>query len=208
MKKLIKKIFKREKKEDTPELKRKKTIMFFGFYLLFFLFLFIWMKSYGSNPRNEEIKEDTEITYKTDMIENNNYQYSYYIEENDNTYTFSGVRDDENYELSEYKYKELVNIYTIKQIIKNAKYLLKVENGSDLISYKYEITNKDLAKILNYKENLEDGTNPIIIFVDKDKNIYQIDFDYSNYMKAIGEFDSYKLTVKYGVTNNEESSSN
>jgi hypothetical protein len=27
-------------------------------------------------------------------------------------------------------------------------------------------------------------------------------------MKAIGEFDSYKLTVKYGVTNNEESSSN
>ncbi len=193
--------------KEQPDVKKRRMILFFGFYFVFFALLIYFIRTTREQVKVPPVKEE-DIIYKTDMIENNNYQYSYYIEENDNTYTFSGVRDDENYELSEYKYKELVNIYTIKQIIKNAKYLLKVENGSDLISYKYEITNKDLAKILNYKENLEDSTNPIIIFVDKDKNIYQIDFDYSNYMKAIGEFDSYKLTVKYGVTNNEESSSN
>ncbi len=193
--------------KEQPDVKKRRMILFFGFYFVFFALLIYFIRTTREQVKVPPVKEE-DIIYKTDMIENNNYQYSYYIEENDNTYTFSGVRDDENYELSEYKYKELVNIYTIKQIIKNAKYLLKVENGSDLISYKYEITNKDLAKILNYKENLEDGTNPIIIFVDKDKNIYQIDFDYSNYMKATGEFDSYKLTVKYGVTNNEESSSN
>ena len=193
--------------KEQPDVKKRRMILFFGFYFVFFALLIYFIRTTREQVKVPPVKEE-DIIYKTDMIENNNYQYSYYIEENDNTYTFSGVRDDENYELSEYKYKELVNIYTIKQIIKNAKYLLKVENGSDLISYKYEITNKDLAKILNYKENLEDGTNSIIIFVDKDKNIYQIDFDYSNYMKATGEFDSYKLTVKYGVTNNEESSSN
>ena len=193
--------------KDQPDVKKRRMILFFGFYFVFFALLIYFIRTTREQVKVPPVKEE-DIIYKTDMIENNNYQYSYYIEENDNTYTFSGVRDDENYELSEYKYKELVNIYTIKQIIKNAKYLLKVENGSDLISYKYEITNKVLAKILNYKENLEDGTNPIIIFVGKDKNIYQIDFDYSNYMKATGEFDSYKLTVKYGVTNNEESSTN
>ena len=84
--------------------------------------------------------------------------------------------------------------------------MLKIENGNNLISYKYEITNGELAKILEFNEEVENNINPIIIYVDKDKNIYQIEFDYSNYMRAIGEFDSYKLTIKYGVTGNEKSS--
>ena len=60
MKKLIKKIFKREKKEDTPEVKRKKTIAFFGFYRVFFIFLFIWMRSYGSNSNNNTSTQSEE----------------------------------------------------------------------------------------------------------------------------------------------------
>jgi len=193
--------------KERPDIKKKRMILFFGFYFVFFALLIYFIKTTRNEVKVPPVKEE-DVLYKTDMIENNNYQYSYYIEENDNNFIFEGFRDDENFDLSEYKYKELVNIYTIKQIIKNSKYLLKIENGTDLISYKYEITNNALAKILNNNEKLENETNSIIIYVDKDKNIYQIDFDYSNYMKANGEFDSYKLTVKYGVTNNEESSTN
>ena len=198
MKKIIKKIFKREKKEDTPEVKRKKTIMFFGFYLVFFLFLFIWMKSYGSNPRNEEIKEDTEITYKTDMIENNNYTYVFEIEEDNNTYSYKGIRDDENYEVSEYKYKFFLDIYNIKKLIKNSKYLYKTDNNNE-ISYKYEIDSKTLSNMLQDGKTVENGINNIIVYVDSTNNAYKIELDFSNYMKSIEEYQRYHLILYYGA---------
>ena len=198
MKKLIKKIFKREKKEDTPEVKRKKAIAFFGFYLLFFIFLFIWMKSYGSNTRNEEIKEDTEITYKTDMIENNNYTYVFEIEEDNNTYSYKGIRDDENYEVSEYKYKFFLDIYNIKKLIKNSKYLYKTDNNNE-ISYKYEIDSKTLSNMLQDGKTVENGINNIIVYVDSTNNAYKIELDFSNYMKSIEEYQRYHLILYYGA---------
>ena len=45
MKNKLKKLFNREEKDVSPEVKRKKMIVFFGFYLIFFIFLFIWLKS-------------------------------------------------------------------------------------------------------------------------------------------------------------------
>ena len=143
MKKLIKKIFKREKKEDTPELKRKKTIMFFGFYLVFFLFPFIWMKSYGSNPRNEEIKEDTEITYKTDMIENNNYTYVFEIEEDNN---------------NEISYKYEIDSKTLSNMLQDGK---TVENGINNIIVYVDSTNnayKIELDFSNYMRSIEEYT--------------------------------------------------
>jgi hypothetical protein len=198
MKNLLKKIFKREKKEDSPEVKRKKMIIFFGFYFFFFLFLFIWMRSYSGNTKVEEQKENTEIIYKTDMIENNNYTYVYEIEEDDKTYTFKGIRDDESYEVSEYKYKFFLDIYNIKKLIKNSKYLYKTDNNNE-ISYKYEIDNKTLSNMLQDGKNLDNGINNIIVYVDSTNNAYKIELDFSNYMRSIEEYQRYHLTLYYGV---------
>ncbi len=193
--------------KETPKIKKRRMIIFFVFYIFFFAFFFYYIRSIKNEVKIIEKQED-DVIYKTDHLEDENYSFVYTIEENGNTYSFQGNRDDDNYELSEYKYKELLDIYTIKRILKNAKYLLKLEEGTGLVNYKYEITNIDLAKILNINSNIENDVNPIIVYVDKDKNVYQIDCDYTNFMKVIEEYDNYKISLKYGEVNNEESSTN
>ena len=200
MKDKLKKLLKREEKEIDPEVKRKKTIAFFGFYLIFFIFLFIWMRSYGSNSNNNTSTdtEQTEITYKTDLIENNNYSYVYEIDENGETKTFKGIRDDDNYEVSEYKYKFFLDIYNIKKLIKNSKYLYKTDNNNE-ISYKYELDNKTLSNMLQDGKTIEDGVNNILVYVDSNNNVYKIELDFTSYMVSINEYNKYHLTLYYGV---------
>ena len=65
-----------------------------------------------------------------------------------------------------------------------------------------------LSNILNQNSNIENEANPLTIYVDKDKNIYQIDMDLSNYMKINEDYEVYKLTIEYGAFENEESSTN
>ncbi len=95
MKDFLKKIFNREEKEVPPEVKRRKTILFFGFYLVFFIFLFFYMRDMNVVKEGEN-NEETVITYKTEFIENSNYTYVYEIEENENIYSFRGKSDTEN----------------------------------------------------------------------------------------------------------------
>ena len=198
MKEKLKKIFNREEKEIDPEVKRKKTILFFGFYFFFFLFLFIWMRSYSGSKKVEEEKENIEISYKTELIENNNYTYVYEIEENNETFTFRGVKDQDNYDVSEYKYKFFLDIYNIKKLIKNSKYLYKTDNNNE-ISYKYEIDNKTLSNMLQDGKNIENGINNILVYVDTNDNVYKIELDFSSYMNSINEYSKYHLTLYYGV---------
>ncbi len=197
MKDFLKKIFNREEKEVPPEVKRRKTILFFGFYLVFFIFLFFYMRDMNVVKEGEN-NEETVITYKTEFIENSNYTYVYEIEENENIYSFRGIRDTENYEVSEYKYKYFLDIYNIKKLIKNSKYLYKIDNNNE-ISYKYELSNKKVASMLQKEEDVEDGINNIIVYVDSSDNAYKIELDLSSYMRSINEYTKYHLTLYYGA---------
>ena len=198
MKDKLKKLFNREEKDVSPEVKRKKMIVFFGFYLIFFIFLFIWLKSNNVENTNTPIDEETSFTYKTDLIENNNYTYVYEIEENENVDTIRGIRDDENYQLSEYKYKYFLDIYNIKKLIKNSKYLYKIDNNNE-ISYKYEIDNKTISNLLQNSKEIENGINNILVYVDNNDNVYKIELDLSSYMVSINEYTKYHLTLYYGI---------
>ena len=198
MKEKLKRFIKREEKEEDPEVKRKKMIAFFGFYLVFFIVLFIWMRSFNTKTNNEVNDGETVITYKTDLIENNNYTYVYEIIENDRTYTFKGIRDQENYDVSEYKYKNFLDIYNIKKLIKNSKYLYKTDNNNE-ISYKYEIDNKTLSNMLQDNKTPSEGINNILVYVDNSDNVYKIELDFSSYMNSINEYSKYHLTLYYGM---------
>lgn len=198
MKDKFKKLFNREEKELSPEVKRKKMIIFFGFYLVFFIFLFIWLKNNNVETNNLPVSEETSFTYKTDLIENNNYSYVYEIEENDNINTIRGIRDDENYEVSEYKYKYFLDIYNIKKLIKNSKYLYKIDNNNE-ISYKYEIENKTISNLLQNSKEIENGVNNILVYVDNNDNVYKIELDLTSYMISINEYTKYHLTLYYGI---------
>lgn len=198
MKDKLKKLFNREEKEVSPEVKRKKMIIFFGFYLIFFICLFIWLKNSNVENTNVPTDEETSFTYKTDLIENNNYTYVYEIEENENVNTIRGIRDDENYEVSEYKYKYFLDIYNIKKLIKNSKYLYKIDNNNE-ISYKYEIENKTISNLLQNSKEIENGVNNILVYVDNNDNVYKIELDLSSYMVSINEYTKYHLTLYYGI---------
>ena len=197
MKDKLKKLFNREEKDVSPEVKRRKTILFFGFYLVFFIFLFFYMRDMNVVKEGEN-NEETVITYKTEFIENSNYTYVYEIEENGIITTFRGIKDQDNYELSEYKYKFFLDIYNIKKLIKNSKYLYKIDNNNE-ISYKYEIDNKTISNMLQDGKEVDNGINNILVYVDNNDNVYKIELDFTSYMVSVNEYTKYHLTLYYGI---------
>ena len=75
--------------KEQPEIKKRRMILFFGFYFVFFALLIYFIRTTKSEVKVPPVKEE-DVLYKTDMIENNNYQYSYYIEEYNAT-VFNGL---------------------------------------------------------------------------------------------------------------------
>ena len=72
--KKLKGLFKRYKDwKEQPDIKKKRMIVFFSFYFLFFAFLLYFIRSTRNETVVPPIKED-DVLYKTELIENNNYQ--------------------------------------------------------------------------------------------------------------------------------------
>ena len=88
--------------------RKGKYILFFGFYLIFFIFFGVYIGSSNNNkpPKNEE-KETTQETIKTYNLSNlinNNYRYTVDITDNYEIVNFTGTKDNIDYDNYEYKY--------------------------------------------------------------------------------------------------------
>ena len=53
--------------------------------------------------------------------------------------------------------------------------------------------------MLQKEEDVEDGINNIIVYVDSSDNAYKIELDLSSYMRSINEYTKYHLTLYYGA---------
>lgn len=188
--------------------KTVKATLFFGFYFFFFLFIALsFNKNFVNNNSNNdknEVKEESNQLFYTDHITDNDYTYRYIIYENNETITFSGSSQNINQELEDYSYKYFLNIYNLKQIIKNSKYLSKIDS-SDSVKYNYEIKTSELKELLEESIDLEvDGLNNIFVYTNSSLDVTLIKIDLSDYMKSHG-YNKYVIELNYqeGVDNGE-----
>ena len=176
--------------------KKGKYILFFGFYLIFFIFLAILIRSNNANKLPETDngeQKDVITTYNISNLINNDYKYSIHIIDNDETLDFNGTKS--NIDYANYTYKYFLDIYNINQLLKKSK-LIKSE---DYI-LTYELANKEINELL--LTNKDNGTNKIDVYVDNNGSVKKIDFDLSNYL----EKDIYQINISYIVGDNNEDS--
>ena len=190
--------------------------LFFGFYFFFFLFLSFFLnanknidKSADNNNNNQVVDKEnnSQVTdlFTINPIVDNNYFYNYTILENGNEINFTGQINDKNFLIEEYAYNYFLDIYNVRQLIKNSKYISKTDY-SDNIVYQYELTNKTINELRGEELNSE-GTNKITVTVNSNLVVTDIELDLNNYMS--NKFNEYKITLQYGkVANNEKSNTN
>ena len=193
-----------------------KKYSFFIFYIIFFLILFIMIIS--NKNTSIEPKEEYSLPFSTRIIENNNYKFKYTIDSNLDKLLYKGEKinktiylDDDTgrYEFNyingklvnnqdiKFLYKEFLDIYEIKKIIKSSKLISETKlNETNEYIYNYKIKNKDLDEILlNNIDNI-DLENEINIKTNDKKEIKEIDIDLSNYQRN-EELDSFKIIIEY-----------
>lgn len=222
MKKLIE-IFKELK--ATP---RGKAILFFGFYFFFFVILIIIFRvsergdSYLSDS---SINSDSKYGYSINKIINNNYSFTYDVVMDSTHYTYDGTRykekelftfnnvtyfknDKDYFEQQQniwikteapYKFKQFLNIMTIRDILNEAYFVSKTDYESGKQTYNFLISTNNLYKLtIGIDLDIADDTNEIIVSTDEDKNVDNIKFILNDYCKNTKEcLNSLEINLDY-----------
>lgn len=177
--------------------RKGKHILFFGFYIIFFIFLAIYIGAMNSNRPIDNNKEETVekgvTTYNISNLINNDYGYDIEIIDDENTYIYSGTKNNVDY--ANYEHKYFLDIYNINQLLKRSTL---VSNQNYILTY--NLSNKELNDIL--LTDRQDGTNNILVYVNTEGEITKINIDLSNYL----EKDVYQITIDYKVGDNNENS--
>ena len=176
--------------------KNGKYILFFGFYLLFFIFLGIYMRTLDSNKPKEKQKEEVVekiTTYDISNLINNDYTYTIEIDDNNEKINFNGSKNDIDY--ANYEYKYFLDIYNINQLLKRSKLVY-----SEDYTLTYELENKEINDIL--LTNKKTGINKIDVIVNDKTEVNSIKLDLSNYL----EKELYMITINYTVGDKNENS--
>ena len=205
------------------ELRKKtygKSVMFFGFYLIFFIVIFIILGLGGSNKKNN--KEASE--YKS--LFNNNYSftykvildgdsYLYNINKNSNTYSF--IYDNKQYtgngkntynnEIvveNPVRFSDFYNEELLIKILKNSYFESKTTYGSGDIVYNFLISSNTLNKLVYGKNtDYEEVPNKLKVSISKGK-IGEIDYNLDSYCKINNLCNNnLSINVKYNDFNNE-----
>lgn len=168
--------------------KNGKAVLFFGFYLIFFIFLGV----YFNNIKQDEYNADTEVidlndkevtnNYNVSILTDINYSYSFEINDSGVLSTFNGTRD--NIDYNDYEYKYFLDINNINQLIKKGKLIDQVEN-----TFNYELASSNIAEILE-TDNIV-GINHLSITINNN-TIEKVFMDLSEYMNR-----EFYITLNY-----------
>ena len=176
--------------------KNGKYILFFGFYLIFFIFVSLYMRAND----NKKVVDETEgsntviTTYDISKLTNDDYSYNIEVVDDDKTITFSGTKNNVDYGNFDNKY--FLDIYNINQLIKKSKLL---ETKDNVLTY--ELDNKDIDEIL--LTNKGEGSSKILVTVNDDTTVKEIDIDLASYLDK----KTYTIKINYDLGDNNENSS-
>ena len=176
--------------------KKGKYILFFGFYLIFFIFLAFYIRSMDANLPKEEPKETPVIitTYDISNLINNDYKYNIKINDDGEEVEFNGTKS--NIDYANYSNKYFLDIYNINQLLKRSK---QISSENNLLTY--ELLNSEINDIL--LTNREEGINKIEVYVSNKGEIEKIDFDLSSYLNK----EKYEIMINYTMGEKDENSS-
>ena len=207
--------------EFIKELKKKpygKGVLFFGFYLIFFIIVFIIIGIGGSNKTK---KYENTSNFNTKYLENYNYSFEYKVVLDNNTYSYIGNKnndifnytyDGKNYYNSKdksyikeeekevdnpIKFYSLFDKSIMDKIINSSYIESKTTYDNGTIVYNLLISSNTLNKLLNDKDtDVEEIPNKIKVSI-SNGFINEINYDLNSYCKINDSCSSLNITITY-----------
>ncbi len=206
MKNIMDKIRNISKNDD--EVTPKKTIVFFGFYLVFFLIIFLLL-TFNSNKNyltQEYESSNSKVNNKGLLKKNFVYDYKinvdgvlhdYYGKKYEDTEKFKYnnldyYRDKNKFLVNKdgkwtscdnpYVFFEFIDFDSMLKIIQNATFMAKTENADGTILYHYLITSNTINKVLYDKDSdYDEDPDSIDIYTDSSDNITNIHYQLNHF---------------------------
>ena len=204
----------KKKKESTIkellQTSRGRSILFFGCYFFFFLFVIlffrtgIYKKSYHSYDSFEP--GTTEISYDFSYIKSNNYEYTYQMTLDDKVSSYQGMKDSKrelfSYDGNHY-YREFNDFY----ILKNGHYE-KTSNPFLLEEFCQGKSIEKLVKKATYFSSTDyrDGKSELLYQITTDTILFELDQLKTDLDPPVNEIilfldeDRYVIGVKYHLS--------
>lgn len=189
-----------------------KSILFFGFYFVFFILIIIFIKT---APRNiispDEYEKSRPTTFDFSVLTDSNYHFKYTIYLDDYKYFYEGDKLNElelfNYNNSDYfnnndtfyrkdsswikvdnpyRFNKLLKNKNIENLIKSSYYVDAKIEENDIASYELSISSNTINKVIDNKDtDIEENPNMIIVYASKEGKINKISYKLDSYCKSI-----------------------
>ena len=208
----------KEMSKDT----KGKAVLFFGFYIIFFagVFLFINLTDSKLTYGDDYERSTVSYTFNLDNIFKENYSFTYDITLDNNFYSYFGAkkeevesfkynnldyyRDGEKFLVKKdewieaenpYVYREYLNNKNIKMILENAYFVSKTVYESGKNTFNFAISSNTLNNLLyGLNTDFDEVPNEIIISTDENKNVNNIIFNLNSLCKN-NDFCNYGFKV-------------
>ena len=220
MNKLIEKI--KKMSQDT----KGKAVLFFGFYIVFFAFVFLFINLSNSKLTYGDDYERSNVSYtfNLDKLFAENYMFTYNITLDNNVYSYFGAkikevesfkynnldyyRNDEDYLVKNgdwivtenpYVYKEILNNKNIKMILEKSHFVSKTVYESGKNTFNFQISSNTLnAFLYGLNTDYDEIPNEIIVSTDEERNVNNIIFNFNSLCKNNGFCNyGFKVELKY-----------
>lgn len=182
-----------------------KAILFFGFYIVFFAFVFLFINltdstlTYGDDYE----KSYSSYTFNLDKVFSNNYAFKYDVNLDNNIHSYIGAKKDETESIkfnnldyyrngsmflvkgdtwtntnNPYIFGEYFDTLNIKKILEKSHFVSKTmfENGTT--AFNFVISSNTLNSILyGMNTDYDEVPNEVIIYTDVTRNVNKITFN-------------------------------
>ena len=200
----------KEMSKDT----KGKAVLFFGFYIVFFagVFLFINLTDSKLTYGDDYERSTVSYTFNLDNIFKENYSFTYDITLDNNFYSYFGAKKEEvesfkynnydyyrngnNYYLKNedwilvdnpYVYSEFLNNKSIKSILEKSYFVSKTVYESGKNTFNFAISSNVLNTLLyGLNTDYDEVPNEIILSTDEEKNVNNIIFNLNSLCKNNG----------------------
>lgn len=206
---------KKESKNEIKELMktpRGRAILFFGAYLLFFLFIAIFARTGGTSNINKKYESGSPLAFSLSGIEKSNYKFKYEVNIDGviSKYEGSSTINNSLFKVNgmiEYYFNgnnyftnnngvwlnvenpirnyDFINNKNISKFIEKASYISKTEYDSGKDVYTFNISSATINKILENKDlDISEVPNEIIISTDDENNVTEVKYNLNSYCKV------------------------
>ncbi len=198
---------------NIKELKNGNAILFFGFYLLFFIAIFLLIRfGGGKNNLNKKYEPGDKGLYDSKKVLLNNYFFDYKIKLDGKNYNYYGKRNgnDEKFKYNShdyyknndsffmdngawvrvenpYKFYEFINHEKSGALLDEAYLISNIEKDNKVVGYLYSVDTNTINRIL-YGENTDydEIPNKVILGIDERKNVNKVTFKLDSFCKLKG----------------------